>query len=61
MAKTDKIPVAVDPEFHQRLIQKAKETAVSLSEIARRAWEVWLVTGELPKLPERKEVRKKKR
>ena len=59
MAKTDKIPVAVDPEFHQRLNQKAKATAVSLSEIARRAWEVWLETGELPKLPEKKGGKRK--
>jgi hypothetical protein len=54
MVKSKIIPVAVEPEFHERLKRKSNEAAVSLSEIARRAWEVWLETGELPKLTTKK-------
>jgi hypothetical protein len=54
MAKGKRIPVLVEPEFHEKLLQKSRETAVPLSEVARRAWEVWLETGELPKLPTKK-------
>jgi hypothetical protein len=60
MVKSEIIPVAVEPEFHEQLRRKSKEAAVSLSEIARRAWQVWLVTGEMPKLP-KKMIRKEKR
>ncbi len=59
MPKTKVISVKVEPEFHERLQKKSQETAVPYSEVARRAWEVWLVTGELPKLPEKKEVKRK--
>lgn len=59
MAKTKMAAVMVEPEFHERLIQKSKETGVPYSEVARRAWEVWLTTGELPKLPEQKPKRSK--
>ena len=51
MAKGKRIPVLVDNEFHAKLLEKSQEAAVSLSEIARRAWQVWLETGELPKSP----------
>ena len=54
MVKSKAIPVLVETEFHEQLKRKSKETGVPLSEVARRAWEVWLVTGELPKLPEKK-------
>jgi len=59
MAKTKTLSVKVEPEFHERLQQKCRETAVPYSEVARRAWEVWLLTGELPQLPKRKEVKRK--
>jgi uncharacterized protein (DUF111 family) len=51
MAKTKMAAVMVEPEFHEQLKRKSEETGVPFSEVARRAWEVWLKTGELPKLP----------
>jgi hypothetical protein len=60
MVKGKRIPILVETEFHERLMQKSKETAVPLSEVARRAWKVWLETGELPKLPDKPERGKRK-
>jgi hypothetical protein len=60
VVKGRRIPVLVETEFHERLIKKSKETAVPLSEVARRAWEVWLETGELPRLPGKPERGKRK-
>ena len=54
MAKTKMAAVMVEPEFHEQLKRKSEETGVPFSEVARRAWEIWLKTGELPKLPKRK-------
>lgn len=51
MAKGKRIPVLVNDELHAKLLEKSQETAVSLSEIARRAWQIWLETGEMPKSP----------
>ena len=60
MTKTDFINVKVEPEFHQALRRKSDETGVAVSVVIRRALEVWLVTGDLPKLPEKAERRKHK-
>ena len=51
MAKTKMAAVMVEPEFREQLRRKSRETGVPFSEVARRAWELWLKTGELPKLP----------
>ena len=61
MAKTKMMVVMVDPSFYMRVIRKSEETAVPYAEVARRAWEVWLETGELPKLPDKPEGRAKKK
>jgi uncharacterized protein (DUF111 family) len=53
MVKSKAIPILVEPEFHELLKRKSKETGVPLSEVARRAWKVWIETGELPKLPQK--------
>jgi hypothetical protein len=60
MAKTTMVAVMVEPEFREQLRRKTKESGIPFSEVARRAWEVWLQTGELPKLPERAERGKRK-
>ena len=51
MAKTTMVAVMVEPDFREQLRRKSEETGVPFSEVARRAWEIWLETGELPKLP----------
>ena len=60
MAKTTMVAVMVEPEFREQLRRKTKESGIPFSEVARRAWEVWLQTGELPKLPEKAGGRKHK-
>ena len=47
-----KLPVSLEPEFHERLKRKSAETGIPLAAVARRAWEIFLVTGVLPPLPE---------
>ncbi len=59
MVKSKTIPVVVEPEFHEQLKRKSEETGVPVSEVARRAWRVWLITGELPKLPEQPRRKRK--
>jgi hypothetical protein len=60
MVKSKAIPVLVETEFHEQLKCKSRETGVPLAEVARRAWKVWLETGELPKLPDKPERGKRK-
>ncbi len=60
MAKTKMTTVMVEPEFYERLKQKSKKTAIPYSEVARRAWEVWLETDKLPELPDKPERGKRK-
>lgn len=60
MVKTQAINVLVEPEFHERLKRKSEEMGVPISKVVRRALELWLETGELPKPPERKEGKHKK-
>jgi len=60
MTKTQAINVKLEPEFHEQLRRKSEETGVAVSVVIRRALEVWLVTGELPKLPEKAERGKRK-
>ena len=59
MGKTKSVNVLLEPEFHEGLLRKSRETGVPYSEVARRAWEVWILTGELPRQPKRKEVKHK--
>ncbi len=59
MTKTTMVAVMVEPEFREQLRQKSKETGVPFSEVARRAWEIWLTTGKMPKLPEQKKRKRK--
>ena len=54
MAKTTMVAVMVEPDFREQLRFKSEETGIPFSEVARRAWEIWLETGELPKSPKRK-------
>jgi hypothetical protein len=54
MTKDKSIQVLVESDFREQLKRKSEETGVPLSEVARRAWKVWIETGELPKLPEKK-------
>ena len=54
MAKTKSVNVLLEPEFHEQLRRKSEETGVPLAVVIRRALEAWLVTGELPKVPEKK-------
>jgi len=60
MPKSDIINVKIEPEFHKQLRRKTEETGIPYSVVIRRALEVWLVTGELPKLPEKAERKKRK-
>lgn len=39
--------VVVDPGLHEALKRKSDETGVSVSFVARRAWEAWVVTNHL--------------
>ncbi len=59
MVKSKQMLVMVEPEFYERVKQKSQETGVPYAEVVRRALEVWLETGELPKPPERKEGKRK--
>lgn len=52
MAKTQNLVVKIDHDMQEALRRKSQETGVPVSEVVRRALEVWLETGELPKLPE---------
>ena len=61
MTKTTMVAVMVEPDFREKLRRKSKETGVPFSEVARRAWEIWLETGELPKLPDKPERGKRKK
>ena len=47
-----KLPVSLDAEFHERLKRKSAETGIPLAAVARRAWEIFLVTGILAPLSE---------
>ena len=60
MTKTKLLNILVEPDFHERIKRKSEETGVPLSEVVRRSLEVWLETGELPKLPEKKGGKHKK-
>jgi hypothetical protein len=51
MTKSKMLTVMVEPEFQERVRRKTEETGIPYSEVLRRALEVWLETGELPKLP----------
>ncbi len=59
MTKTKMMVVMVAPELYERIRRKSEETAVPYAEVARRAWELWLITGELPKVPESKKPKQK--
>lgn len=50
MVKDSKITVLVETKFRNDLATKSAETGVAISEVVRRALEVWLITGELPKV-----------
>lgn len=45
--------VVVDPDLHEALKQKSDETGVSVSFVARRAWEAWVTTNHLAPRNER--------
>lgn len=45
--------VVVDPDLHEALKQKSGETGVSVSFVARRAWEAWVTTNHLAPRDER--------
>ncbi len=49
--KEKRLTVRVDDLFYQQVIDKSKETGIPYSEVLRRSLEVWLTTGEMPKLP----------
>ena len=49
--KTKLIAIKLSPELHSQIKRKSEETGVPYSEVVRRALEVWVETGELPKSP----------
>ncbi len=54
MGKTKILSIKVEPEFHERLKLRSEETGIPYSEVVRRALELWLTTGEMPKLLQQK-------
>jgi predicted DNA binding CopG/RHH family protein len=51
MDKTKLIAIHISPELHSQIKSKTEETGTPYSEVVRRALEVWVATGEMPKLP----------
>lgn len=61
MPKTVKITVAIEPEFLDAVNKKVEETGIPYSKIVRRALQLWVENGELPKKGERKTKQKQSR
>ena len=59
MKKSRLITVKVEPELYNQIKNQSKETGVPYSQVVRRALEVWIVTGVLPKLPSQKGDKRK--
>ncbi len=51
MVKSKQMLVMVEPELYEKVKRKSRETGIPYSEVVRRALELWLETGELPKSP----------